>query len=1140
MQKNRIRVPVSYRVLLKFWKIMRLSVFFLVLFVAQTYATAIYSQQTRLTIKMQGAKVIDVLNKIEDESEFFFLFNQKLLNVERQVNVDVENENIGKILDQVFENTNVSYLVKDRQIILTTATSDTGVEQQRKTVSGKVTDASGSPLPGVTVVISGTTSGTITNAEGSFSLMNVPGNATLIFSFVGMKNQEVNVGGKSSVNIKMEEETVGLEEVIAIGYGSTTKRMTTAAISTINPTKLQNLPVASLGDGLAGRTNGVFVASSGGGPGKKPTISIRGGNTPLVVIDGIVATITDFQNLNPTDIENFSVLKDAEAAAVYGARAGNGIIAITTKRGESGKMNIQYDYSYNLAQPTVLPKKLGSYDRAVIINEARANDGQPAMYTDAVVQKYKDQSDPFNYPNTDWQKVCLKTFAPSSRHNLTLNGGNEKTKYFASISYYDQGTLFKFNTNWLKRYNYRFSMTNNFDKIGLTANVNIFGTLEKTRVPASQYGSPLGLTVSPYYFIWGHIQNSGPMGLAYNDLGLYSNMGDHPLVEMDPNSGYDFNESRNVNGILDLSWDVPWVKGLKIKAINHYRLNNNWEKAWNATANQYALGSTTPIAHNAPTLYANAANGYSYTNQFYGDYSRVFANDHKVSATFGYERTYGYDQNVYAQRINYQMLFDEFVAGPTLNSSNGGSSAESARAGFIGRLRYDYKTKYFMEGSFRRDGSDWFPKEKRWGTFWSGSAGWVLSEEEFMKTLNDNNILNYLKIRGSVGSVGLDGSDAGISRFQYMPGYTLSEKGYLINNSFVQGFSEGPLVSPDLTWYTQKSRNIGFDFATLNSKLTGSFDYFSMSTTGMLASLSGSLYTDPLGTSLPTVKSNGNFRRAGFEMSLSYKNNLGDFQYEIGGNLSRFDQLWKMNPNEDQSVLKNPYTRTTNQTGYWGTGYHCLGFYTSAEDVLKSPKLVTSTNLVPGDLKYEDTNGDGRIDVSDQRRIGKNAFPRVIYGFTLDLRYKEWFLSSLIQGSGNRDLYPGDVIRDGQVYAFQTDYWTPNNTNARYPRLMSSPSYNGSNNTVTSDFWLVNGRYIRLKSLQLGYDLKSRVLKRMPFISECTVILSGSNLFTVSEALRRFKMDPEAGVTASGSINYNNNYDYPTEKTYSLTLRVGF
>jgi len=1109
----------------KFLKIMKITVFIVVFASMQTFALDNYAQTKRMDVKIEESGIVAALEKIEAQSEFFFFYNNKVVKLDKIVSVDLKHKTINEILDALFKDTDIEYTINNRQIILSGKETGSSQSQQQKSVSGKVTDRTGASLPGASVVVKGTTTGTITDANGDYTLSNIPGNATLIFSFIGMKKQEVTVGNKSAISVTLAEETVGIDEVVAIGYGTTSKRKTVSAISTIQPEKLQNIPVPTIGDMLAGRTSGVIVATSGGGPIKKPVISIRGGATPLVVIDGIVASITDFQNLNATDIESFSVLKDAEGAAIYGARGGNGIITITTKKGESGKMRINYDYSQSFAQPCILPSTLSSYENALISVEKSNNSGQIPTYSAEILQKYKDQSDPYHYPNTDWKKVSLKKFAPSSRHNLIVNGGNEKTKYFASVSCYDQGTLYKFDTNWLKRYNYRFSLTNNFEKIGLTANVSVFGVLEKTRNPASQYGSG-------YNVVWGHILNQWGGTIAYNDLGLYSDLGNNALVEIDPKSGYDLQESRNVNGILDLAWAVPGVNGLKIKAINHYRLNNSFRRLWNATADQYSLGSTTPITHTDPTLFASAGTGYSYTNQIYGDYNRVFAKVHSVAATFGYEQTYDFAESIYAQRVGYKLISDQFIAGPTLNSTNGGSASESARAGYIGRLRYDYKTKYFVEGSFRRDGSDWFPEENRWGTFWSGSAGWIASEEAFMKRLNDKNIINFLKLRGSYGTVGLDGSDAGISRFQYMTGYNLVERGYLINNSFVQGFSEGPLVSPDLTWYTQKSRNIGFDFTSLNSNLSGSFDYFYLETTGILASLSGSIYTDPLGIALPTRKSDGQFRREGFEFNLSYKNHFGDLQYEIGGNLTRFDQLWKMNPNEDAAVLRNPYTRTTQQTGYYGIGYHSLGFYTSAEDVLNSPKLVLSKNLVPGDIKYEDTNGDGLIDVSDQRRIGSNSFPRLNYGINLDLRYKAWFLFTLLQGSGNRDAYPGNVIQVTNLYNYQKDYWTPSNRNSSYPRLTTLGN-NGSNNVATSDFWLTNARYIRLKSLQLGYNMKQGLLKNLlPFVSEFSIILSGSNLFTISEVFRRFQFDPEAGSF--------NNYDYPTERTYSLTVRLGF
>jgi TonB-linked SusC/RagA family outer membrane protein len=1125
---------------------MKISAFLSFCCLMNVFATPTYSQLTKISLNLKDATIEEVLNKIEDVSEFYFLYNNKLIDVTRKVNIEADKEPIKDILNDMFDK-DTKFIVYDRQIILmpSDVTSLSATMQQLK-ITGTVTDKNGAPLPGVNVVVTGTTQGSMTDIAGKYSIDIPKGSKSLTFSFIGMESQEVNIGTLTQINVTMVESAVGLQEVIIVGYGSTTKRATTASISTISSEKLE-LPVPTLADAINGKIDGVFVQTSGGGPGKKPIITIRGGSTPLIVIDGIVSSITDFQDLNANDIEDFSVLKDAEGAAVFGARGGNGVIAITTKRGVTGTMKINYDYSLTLSQPTVLPEKFDSYESVTIQNEARKNDNQAPAFTDDIVQKYKDNSDPFNYPNTNWYKVTLNTFAPSERHNLSINGGNDKTKYFASVSYLDQGDLYVFQTDWLKRYNYKLSVTNNFDKIGLIANVNLSGTIDNRREPFSAYSGAVVLPgttngIGSTGSLWSHIQAMSPTQLAYTDLGLYAQTSDSPIVEVDPNSGYNSTLTQYVNGILDLEWSVPGVKGLVIKAINQYRLDNNWFKSWMATAKQYSLHSNIPIPITAPNLVEQSGQGHSYTNQFLGEYKKTFAKDHTVNALFGYERSYGYNETLNATRLSYILINDQISSGPTLNMTNGSSAAENARAGFFGRLGYNYKSKYFIEASFRRDGSDWFPPNKRWGTFWSGSAGWIVSSENFMKTLVDKNIINFLKLRASYGVVGLDGADAGISRYQYLQSYIVNQMGYLINNAFVPTFTQGPLVSPNLTWYTQKSRNIGIDFATLNSKISGSFDYFFMETTGMLASPSSTIYSDPLGTALPAISTNGNLRKAGLEISLSYKNNIGDFHYTIGGNLSRYLQMWKVDPYEDISILKNPYTRTTYQTNFFGIGYQSLGFYTTAADVMNSPRIVTSTNLVPGDIKYQDINGDGKIDVNDQKHIGQDYIPRITYGVTLDLQYKGWFLSALVQGSGNRDLYPGPTIQSSQTYTYQGNFWTPTNTNAIFPRLTSNPSYNNNNDIQQSSFWLVNGSFIRLKSLQIGYDFKKLLIKSIKFISECSLSIGGTNLLTASPALRKYKMDPEAGLytVTSTSPPIGNNYDYPVERTYFFKATIGF
>lgn len=1108
-------------------RIMKLTVLFLFVGLLQISAS-VYSQNTKLTLEVRNKRVIDVLDEIEKQSEFRFAYSSQYIDVNRRVTVSIEQKGIEETLDIMFAGSGVKFSINDRHILLYPRTMENGTQsgQQQRVVTGTIADRTGSPLPGVTVIVKGTTNGTISNNDGNFSIENVPTNATLVFSFVGMQTQEIAIGNQLVINVTMTDATFGIEEVVAIAYGTTTRRQIVSSVSTVESEKLQNLPIATLGDGLAGRTAGIIVNSAGGGPGKTPTVSIRGGATPLIVIDGIVSPYEDFQRLNPNDIESFSVLKDAQATAIYGARAGDGIILINTNRGKADKLSVNYNYAYTITQPTVLPQKLSSYERALVLNEASLNDGQPPIYTDAVVQKFKDQSDPYNYPNTDWQALTLKAFAPEQRHNLTLTGGSKTTQFYTSLSYYDQGTLYKFDTNWLKRYNYRMNVTNYLENIGLKTTASIFGTIQNERYPYSQYADG-------YWQTWGHIQNSKPHELAYTELGLYSGKGDHPIVEIDPESGYRLPESRNVNGMLSFEWFVPGVKGLTVKSISTYRLNDSRSKNWMATASQYSLGSTLPQPKNPSHLQKSSTTGYSYTLQNLIDYQRVFGENHSVGALIGYEQSYTFVDNFWASREGYSLPVDQFIAGPTENMKNGSTETEEGRAGYIGRLRYEFKNKYMVEGSIRHDGSDWFPKDNRWGTFYSGSAGWLISEEGFMKSLNESNILNMLKFRGSYGMIG---QISGISRFQYLPGYNLQERGYYDGEAWRQGFTEGPMVSPDISWYSINSSNIGFDFASLKNRLEGSLDYFYNRTVGYLASPSGVDYTDPLGIALPTVRSEGAHRRAGLDFSLSFKNKIGDLFYQIGTNLTYFDQLWENNPNEDLATLKNPNARTTHQTGYWGTAYINQGYFTSASDIMNSPRRLSSTYLVPGDIKYKDVDGNGILDGNDFVRVGKNAFPRANYGLNIDLRYHGWFMNSLIQGSSSRDMYLGDVLRNtsaqaSYVYPFQLDYWKPGNENAMYPRLISNPGLNGNHNNVTSDFWLISAGYVRLKSLQLGYDFTKLTAATLPFISDCKLIFSGSNLLTFSKSLKYY-LDPENGST--------NNYDYPMMRGYSFSVIIGF
>lgn len=464
------------------------------------------------------------------------------------------------------------------------------------------------------------------------------------------------------------------------------------------------------------------------------------------------------------------------------------------------------------------------------------------------------------------------------------------------------------------------------------------------------------------------------------------------------------------------------------------------------------------------------------------------------------------------------------------------------RAALIGRLKYDYAAKYMAEANIRYDGSDYFPSGKRWGAFFSGSAAWVASEEKFWSDWGLKKIFDQFKLRASYGEIGQDfldlNGDYVADRFAYVSSYTLYTRGAFLGEKWYPSFAEGALISPDMTWYTTKDFNLGIDFSSLNSRLSGSLDYFAKVTTGYLATPSNVGYTSPLGKTLPVVKSNGESIRRGFEFVLQWKDHIGDFNYGVSANMTYYDDRWNINPNEAETGVKNPYKRGTQVGAYTGVYYKNLGYYTDYLDVLNNPKRNGSTNLMAGDLKYYDFNGDGKIDGDDQYRMGNGTSPRANFGINVDMNYKGWSFNMLWQGATNYNIYVDAILMGGNsnylpvIYDFQTDIWSPDNRDALYPRQHASAGFNGNNNFVGTDFWLVDARYIRLKNMSIGYDFKHKLLKNATWMTKCNLSLAGYNLLTFSPA-KKWGFDPESGSSGSG-------YTYPISRVYTVSLNIGF
>ncbi len=1003
--------------------------------------------------------------------------------------------------------------------------------QQTTKIKGTVVDNTGFGVIGAAVVVKGTTNGVVTDFDGNFEIEAKVGDM-LEISYVGYKTITIAASAQH-MNITMEEDTEQLDEVVVVGYSSTSKRDLIASVSTVKAEQISNMPVANIAQGLAGRSPGLIVKASGGGINSTPSISIRGGGDPIYVIDGIIRSSADFANLSPDDIQSMSILKDASATAVYGSRATNGIIQIVTKQGKEGKVSFEYDFNQSFAQPSIWPEKMSSYDRAIYANIARENDGLDPAYTQEGLNHFKNGTDPLNFANTDWRKLVLNDWAPMQKHSIRLTGGSETSKYYVSLGHINQNSLYKNDNHWMKRTNFRVSNTTLIKDLGLTINTSIDGYRQHKTHPYTS-------TASDYYGVFSHINDKYIRYPGVNKFGLPYNITDNPVAETAKDAGYIRNIENVINGKGELIWELPWVKGLKVRAASNYRYYGETQKSWRKDAAQYDWDSESPIYANKPVLNHTSATGYSFTNQAFVEYAGQFGK-HSVSALGGFEQYYEKTESYWLQRDNYAFDIDQIGVGDANSQTNGGSEAEMGRAAWIGQVKYNYDNKYYAEGSIRYDGSDRFAPGNRWGAFFSGSLGWVVTAEEFMQELVEKNILNSLKLRASYGETGLDES---AGRFQYMTTYSYNPYAYVMNGQYYPGFTEGALASPDLTWYTTKQMDFGFDFASLNSRLYGSFDYFYYSTKGYLVAPVGDSYINTaLGVGLPRVASDSEHRRAGIEVSLGWRDNIGDLKYDIAGNFTIYNTIWALDESESESSRLNPYHRSQQvKQNFYGTLYKNLGYYTSAEDVYNSAGIINSYNsgyLTAGDIKYEDTNGDGQITSEDQRRLGKSSSPHNQFGLNINLSYKGFYFSTLFQGSLGFDLYvtPALGMQTGQTgdmpvaYDYQTDFWTPDNRDAQYPRLMSNTGLNSNNNYASSDFWLINGSYIRMKDFQFGYDFKYKLLKNVAWLTRCKVGISGQNIFTISEATK-FGLDPEPKDTGY--------YGYPVERTLAFTLNLGF
>lgn len=993
-------------------------------------------------------------------------------------------------------------------------------------VTGMVKDTSGKPIINAIIQVIGKPGlGGVTNLKGVFAIPHIPEKSKLKISYIGYKTREVDLSKEPTpLSIILEEDRALLDEVLVVGYTTTTKRSLSASVAHIDTKTMGKIPASSITQVLAGRAPGLIVETKSG-INATSGLSIRGGDPPLYVVDGIIRSFNDFANINPNDIESITLLKDASSAAIYGARAANGIIQVTTKMGSvEQKPSVTYSLTHNWSQPTIFPKRVNSYQMAKIINEAQENEGNTPTFTEEELHKFRDGSDPQNYPNTDWVNLVLNKWATNQVHNLSISGGTQINQYYLSLGYTKMNSLLKSGRYYGDRFNFNLSNRVNFSSSGLSLFGQVTGFFEDLDDTNTSEGQGIG-------YILDQVATKLPNEIGINKYGLPYDIANNPIADSSQEAGYIRNKDKVFNGLFELRWDVPFITGLAIKSLNNYNYYIKEGKEWRKDAPKYSWDSKIPKYASNPRLRHLDEQGYSFTNQDIISYESTFSEIHEVQGLLGFEMAYNKEFGKNLERIEYLINVDQIRFGPTDEMNNDAWDAESGRASFFGQFKYGLLHRYYLQGSIRRDGSDHFPVNKRWGNFFSISAAWTLSDEPFFTSLRNHHILDLFKLRGSFGTVGLDNTTA----FQYLQKYAFEPSGYVFDGKMVPRVYENGVPSPNITWYTDHQYGVGFDLGALKDRLYGNFDYYLFVTTGYLANPDPLKmpYLDPYGRKLPQEVSDGEKRRSGMDLSIGYRDNIGDFTFDVGVNYTYYRTFWARFPWEPLDLLKNPYLRYTgNEDNFLEIGYELIKTADSAQEWKGYAQHLGSTNLNGGDYIYKDTNGDGKLDEQDQRKIGRRQAPAFNYGIHADFTYKGLSLNLLFQGAGmrdvkvNKDLWENNFLSS---YDFQLDYWTPERTKAKFPRILSSQSVNGNNNLENSLAWVYDGSFFRLKNLALSYDLKYSLLKEVKWLDTCTVTLTGQNLLTFSETMR-YGFDPES----TGGVR-----DYPIERVFGLSFNVG-
>lgn len=1167
---------------------MRVTLILFLICIGQTFAVNGYSQNKRLSINLSDVSIKSVLSTIEDQTEYFFMYEAHNVDVERKVSISVEDRSVPEILNKLFDSTNIIYKINDRQIALSNE-SMASVGQQLLVVSGRVTDSSGTSMPGVSVVVKGTTNGTITDVNGGYRLSNIPENAILQFSFVGMKGQEVAVGGKTTVDVTLSEDAIGIEEVVAIGYGTARKSDISGSVVSVNREEMLRKNPTNILQGIQGSAAGVIVTAQDGAPDANAAIRIRGVATitgiadPLYVVDGVqVGTNANF--LAPSDIESIEILKDASATAIYGAAGANGVIMITTKHGEIGSTHITFSADYGV-QTLASKLDVGDVDQyAANMRQARINDGG-ILANQIFAATYDGKRN-----NIDWQDVMTRT-SLKQQYNLSASGGTEKTQSNFSLSYLNNdGIVINSNYNRMTARANVVTKLANFVEIGgdlnfihsesqgSNAGLGNNGNLSSLRdwaftAPTMDYVDPeTNKIISP------QVKNpDGTFGAPeQGDVGSNdSNLGNNIYAEQMENTGV----TKNNQVLLSAYANIKLFKGLTFKSIASYNFTaNNWYNFWGNKKRYFPDGTLVKL-YNYDAKYYLGINNSNFNTVAIENYLTYNWTDdiHNLTLMAGNSVSKGFGNwsNVSGNDFPGDNIRDiSLTKDPTARSGLGAYNLQSRGLSYFGRFQYSLKDRYILTGTIRRDGSSNFGAENRWGTFPSAAAAWRISEENFMQGIPD---ISNLKLRLGWGQTGNSGNigDKAVTaltsdKIQYFYYGQNGQSGMNTTRQLATGYAP-TLTDPRLKWETNEQTNVGIDLGLFRNNLNITVDYFTRKSKDLLLYQSirpSSGYTE-------VYTNYGEIENKGIEFSVNYKKQI--------------DQDWNISALLTGSTLKNKVielaadlfrenTGTTNDGSNVGAvgapsgthwnghsisreGYAVGSFYGyEVEGIYQSQAEIDAANAaaiaaghsgynngsttVPGDFKFKDLNGDGFLSDKDMTILG-NGFPKLNYGLTLNASYKNWDFSVYAYGVAGAQIYSYSAMTLSNMFPSDNgttpnlltevaqNAWTSDKPSTTVPRL----SFLDLNyNMRGSDEWVKKGDFLKISNIQVGYNFDRNMMKPL-HMESARLYVSVQNVACFS-SYNKYG-DPEAG---QGSVLYTglDTGRYPMPRIYSLGLNIQF